>query len=107
MFKINWVAYMLLALITRCTSETKKPESKVIDHPVGNFPKLTGLTGEKDNTAFATTLESEINLSKNTVYAATLLFCWDKFEKQYGQATGISKPGLRTLNNSKCFRNTL
>lgn len=106
MFKINWAAYLLLVLIIGCTSETKKPESKV-EHPVGNFPKLTSLNFEKDNTAFATTLESKIDLSKNTVYAATLLFCWDKFEKQYGQATGISKPGLRTLNNSKCFRNTL
>ena len=106
MFKLNCAVFLLLILIG-CTSETKKPEPKVVEHPVGDFPKLIGLNGEKDNTAFATTLESEIDFSKNTVYAATLLFCWNKFEKQYGQATGISKPGLRALNNSKCFRNTL
>lgn len=106
MFKINFSALLLFTLISGCTEE-KRPKPAILKPRESIFPKTSELSLEKDNTAFATTLESEIDLSKNAIYAATMLFCWDKFEKQFGEAKDISRPELRILNESKSYRNSL
>lgn len=92
---------LLLLIITGC--ETNQEEPSVI----GDYPDVQELEKEKRNTAFVTTFDSEIDLSKNTVYASTLSFCWDRFKQEYGEVTGISKKGLLQLDQSDYFKNSL
>ncbi len=107
MLKVNWAVSLLLVLIIGCTASHKKPKPVVNENPVGLFPNPVPLSHEQSNTVFVTTLESELDTTKNAVYASTMLFCWEKFEKDYGQASHFSKSGLAELNKSRCFKNVL
>lgn len=74
----------------------------------GIFPKVKSLT-DFPNTEFLPTLEHPISKGKNSIYAASLLYCWDEIKKAVGEPIFIDKKfvDLTLLNNSQSHAKVL
>jgi hypothetical protein len=91
----------LLLLLTAC-SDT--PEEAFDRDNV--FPPAKALS-DFPLSAFQVTLESPLDLHKNSIYAASLLYCWDEIKRKVGPVSRIQSPELQLMHNSKSYLNVL
>ena len=70
------------------------------------FPEVQSLKSFK-KTTFLPTLESSFDISKNGIYAASLLMAWDEIKKKLSPIREINGDVLKLMNQSKTYQNVL
>ncbi len=84
MFKKIIIPFLLLfIIIVACKDKTKNPAAPKAKEAWSELPKVISLDSLKQ-TDFVATLENPIDLKRNTVYAAALLYAWDTVQKLLG-----------------------
>lgn len=93
--KLGVSIFIVLSIVLSC-GETR------------DFPAVKKLE-EYKATEFLPTLEHKIDAKKNSVYCATLLFCWEEIRKEIGSSIEVDKSfsDLILLNDSRSFLNVL
>ncbi len=80
-------------------------------HPVGrDVPEVTQIEQLK-HTAFVTTLENDLPVGKNVIYAPAFLYAWDELKKAHFDSqitlTDSNSRDFQLLNRSSSFQNSL
>jgi hypothetical protein len=95
----NLFSILIISGLSACTTLTTEKNK--------TFPEVMHLDSF-EQTAFVPALESEIDLDKNNVYAASLLMAWDEIKKELESPLDIvSGDVLKLMNRSKTGQHVL
>jgi len=92
--------YLVFILIVGCQKKSIEFDNQ--------FETSSTLVDTTENIVFLPTLESKLKLSKNSIYASTLLYAWEELKNNTdGTIENFSNPELEYINKSLSYFQTL
>lgn len=103
--KKNLVLYILIIILfCKCNFSSDKNTDFEEDK---TFPTVKNLS-QFEQTIFLPTLESELGIQKNGIYAASLLMAWDEIKNGVSDSVkNIESPTLNLMNQSTSYQTAL
>lgn len=92
--------YLIFILLVNCQEKSIEFDDR--------FESSSTLVDTTENIIFLPTLESKLELSKNSIYASTLLYAWEELKNNTdGTIENFSNPELENINKSLSYFQTL
>lgn len=92
--------FVIFVLIVSCQKKSSEFENE--------FDSSSTLIDTIENIGFLPTLESKLELSKNSIYTSTLLYAWEELKNNTeGSIENFNNPELEKINKSLSYFQTL